>query len=165
MSFTKLLPAAKFIIASVVGVGTGKIVKEIIKNNVSAPETLIDKATMASAAFVIGGIASQASKKYTNEMVDDGVQIATRLYTSYKHGEKLHRINRFESTFEKEGLDPTKYIKDDKDKWVAKKDTLTDKVNRVNSGETTVEEEGLQDVKLRQTEEGEWAAINDSNAG
>lgn len=60
----------KTAIAFVVGAGTNKIVKAIIKNNIS-PEKVTDKVAIECAAFVLSGIAASACKKYTDEMIDD----------------------------------------------------------------------------------------------
>lgn len=118
------LAVVKFVASGVVGIGTGKIVGKIIKNNVT-PETLIDKVTVLAAGWVIAGIATNATKKYTDDMVDDVVKAATVVVDKVKTDNKLNRINRFESTFEKEGLDPSKFKRNDSDKWVPIKDTDT----------------------------------------
>lgn len=107
MDFSKL-GLVKMAVSGVVGVGTGKIVGKIIKNNIT-PETLIDKITVGAAAWTIGGIATEATKKYTSEMIDDIYNAGTEIVEMLKMNQKLGRINRNESTFEQEGLDPLNF--------------------------------------------------------
>lgn len=105
------LSAVKFVASGVVGIGAGKIVGKIIKNNVS-PETLIDKVTVVSASWVISGIVTTATKKYTNEMIDETYNGVVGIVDKFKLDAKLGRISRGESTFETEGLNSADYIKD-----------------------------------------------------
>lgn len=111
------LSAAKFVVSGIVGIGTGKIVGSIIKNNVPTPETLIDKVTITGAAWVIGGIATKATKSYTNETIDEAYSAVRQIFTGLKESAALERIRRGESTFEKEGLDSAKYKMGDNGKY------------------------------------------------
>lgn len=111
------LTAVKFVTAGVVGIGTGKIVSSVIKNNVAAPDSIFDKVSMISASWVIGGIVSTATKKFTNEMIDDTYQAGVTIVEKFKLDAKLGRINRHESTFEQEGLKPSDFVSDDNGKW------------------------------------------------
>lgn len=115
MSFSKL-NVAKVLISGIVGIGTGRIVQQIIKNNIT-PTSTIDKVTVLSAAWVIGGIASEATKSYTNNMIDDMAKTATKVIDKFKLDAKLGRINRGESDFETEGLDVTKFRQNPDNKW------------------------------------------------
>lgn len=133
------LSVVKLAVSSVIGFGTGKIITNVVKNNVR-PETVIDKVTVIAAAWVISGIATTATKKYTNDMIDDVAESATELIGKFKHSAKLGRINRDESTFEKEGLDPEEYIKSPATKtWVNKRHYQEQMLARVNAGELTPE--------------------------
>lgn len=116
MSFSKL-SAAKFVVSGVVGIGTGKIVGKIIKAHVT-PETIIDKVTTTAAAWVIAAIATERTKKYTDDVIDDIANQATLVIDKFKTSEKLARVNRGESTIEKEGLDPTKFRQGSDGRWV-----------------------------------------------
>lgn len=102
------LTVAKFVVSGVVGIGTGKIVGKVIKTHVT-PETLIDKVTVTAAAWVIGAIATERTKTYTNDMIDDVVQQGSRVVNDVKLSGKLGRINRQQSSFEEEGLDRTEF--------------------------------------------------------
>ena len=60
---------AKKLVGFVVGVGTAKIVKEIIKNN-TTPDKVTDKAAIIVASYVLGAIAADASKEWTDAKID-----------------------------------------------------------------------------------------------
>jgi hypothetical protein len=119
MNFNKL-GVAKFIISGVVGIGTGKIVGKIIKSHVM-PETLIDKVTVTAAALVIGAIATERTKAYTNDMVDEVVENVEKVVDNLKESNTLAKVNRGEVSFEDSGLDPIKFIYNKDNKWVRAK--------------------------------------------
>lgn len=106
------LAITKLVLSGVVGIGTGKVVSQIIKSNIATPETFVDKVTMTAAIWVIGGVATNATKKYTNELVDDVVKAGSEIVDHFKLQAKLGRIDRKESTFEKEELDPEDFVQD-----------------------------------------------------
>lgn len=54
----------------IVGSATATVVKEIIKNNTS-PEKVADKAACIIASYVLGAIAADASKKWTDQKIDE----------------------------------------------------------------------------------------------
>lgn len=110
------LSAVKFAVSGIVGMGTAKVVSGIVKNNVSA-ENLVDKVTILSATWVLSGVVTTASKKYTNDMIDDVAKSITDVLGQLKAKAKLNRINRGESTFVDEGLDQTRFRKEN-DQWV-----------------------------------------------
>lgn len=56
----------------IVGTGTGKIVASIIQNNTN-PETLTDKVSIGTSGFVLGCMAADVTKVYTNKKIDDAV--------------------------------------------------------------------------------------------
>ena len=115
MSFNAL-SAVKFVVSGVVGIGAGKIAKSIIVNNMNA-ETLIDKVTTVAGAWAIGGMVAGAAKDYTDETIDETYAFTDKVMDAMKIRTKLNRIDRNESTFEKEGLDPSQYTKNDKGRW------------------------------------------------
>lgn len=113
------LTAVKFVVSGVVGIGTGKIVSGIVKDHVN-PETLIDKVTIAGATWAFGGIAASATKKFTNDAIDEIYNGVNDTIAKMKEAQKLTRINKSESTFEAEGLDQTRFRKEPTTgKWVA----------------------------------------------
>lgn len=120
MNFDKL-GVAKFIVSGVVGIGTGKIVSSIIKSHVT-PTTLVDKVTIAAASWVIGGIATERAKAYVDDTIDYVVQNADNFVSHVKLQQKLSRVNRGDSTLEKEGLSITNFRKNAEGKWERIKD-------------------------------------------
>lgn len=54
----------------VVGVGTTRIVTQVIKNNTN-PQTVTDQVTMIAGAVVIGQMAADATKEYTSTKIDE----------------------------------------------------------------------------------------------
>lgn len=60
----------KVIVNFIVGVGTTKIVYGIIKNNTD-PENTFDKATIGAGSLVVGSMAGDATKSYTDTKIDD----------------------------------------------------------------------------------------------
>lgn len=120
MSFSKL-SAVKLVVSGVVGIGAGKIAKDIIKNNIN-PETLIDKVTTVAGAWALGGMVAKAAKKYTDEVIDDTAAAVTEQIDKFKLQQKLARIDRGESTFENEGLNAADYeLKDGRYIFVGEK--------------------------------------------
>lgn len=111
------LTAVKFAVSGIVGIGTGKIVGGVIKNNIS-PETLIDKVTVTAAAWVIGAMATKATKTHTDEMIDEVYEGVTKVYRETQDKNKLSRINAGTSTWEKEGLDRDDYVMNADAVWV-----------------------------------------------
>lgn len=116
------IAVTKFVTSGAVGIGTGKIVSGIIKNNVS-PTKLIDKVTIAAASFMIGSMAAEATKKYSDNLIDEVVKVATGIKKSYEVAGSLARINAMASTWEDEGLDPNDFQRNpETDKWEPKPD-------------------------------------------
>lgn len=60
----------KFAAGWIVGYGTGQIVRQIIVSNVT-PKTSFQKITMTAAIFVIASMAAAATKKYTDETIEE----------------------------------------------------------------------------------------------
>ena len=62
---------AKLGVSTVVGIGTSRIVKAIITNNVArADMSLIEETTVVASSYVLGAMAADATKKYTDAKVD-----------------------------------------------------------------------------------------------
>lgn len=62
----------KKVVGIVVGAGVSKIAHAIIQNNIS-PEKVIDKITVVSASVVLGSMAREATKEYTDRQIDNAV--------------------------------------------------------------------------------------------
>ena len=68
----------KFAVSAIVGAGTTTIVRTAIRNTVE-PESLKDKVTVTAATVVIGSMAANAAKSYTDNTIDDIVDLVTNL--------------------------------------------------------------------------------------
>ena len=66
MDTTRLIKGAA---ALVVGIGTAKVVKEIIRGN-TAPENVTDKAAILIASYVLGAIAADAAVDWSEAKID-----------------------------------------------------------------------------------------------
>lgn len=64
------LELTKTVVTFVVGAGTSKIVKTIIKNNVQ-PENLTDSITVTTGSIVLGSMVADVSQKYTSAKIDE----------------------------------------------------------------------------------------------
>jgi hypothetical protein len=65
---------AKTVLSTVAGIGASKVVASVIANNTS-PESVKDKVLMYAGAAAIGGMVSDAARKYTDKAVDDAVAL------------------------------------------------------------------------------------------
>ena len=63
---------AKAIAALIVGGTTATVVREIIKNNVD-PQKVTDKAAVMIASYVIGAIAADAAKQWSDTKIDEAI--------------------------------------------------------------------------------------------
>ena len=61
---------AKKTVSLIVGIGTVKVVKQVIKNNTTS-ESATDKAAILVAGYILGAIAADASKMWTDDKIDD----------------------------------------------------------------------------------------------
>lgn len=78
MTKTKL---AKNAVALVVGFTTAKVVKEIIRNNTTAAEAT-DKAAVFIASAILGAIAADAAKEWSDEKLDRLIDWWTKTVTA-----------------------------------------------------------------------------------
>lgn len=63
---------AKKVATLIVGMGTTKIVSDVIKNNVE-PSNVAEKVTIFAGSMVIGSMASDATKSYTDAKIDAAI--------------------------------------------------------------------------------------------
>lgn len=63
------LDCTKAVVTFIVGAGTTKIVSSIVQNN-TARESIIDKVTVTAGSVVLGMMAADATKLYTNAKID-----------------------------------------------------------------------------------------------
>ena len=71
----------KYVASAIVGLGTTKIVRTIIDNNIE-PETTKDQVTVGAASIVVGMMAADATKSYTDSMID---QVTDAIHTFREH--------------------------------------------------------------------------------
>lgn len=62
---------AKNVVAFVVGTGASRITKSIIQKNTDEEEKLRNRAAVFSAEVVVGMMAADATKKYTDAKIDE----------------------------------------------------------------------------------------------
>lgn len=77
----------KKIVSVVVGAGTAQIVKGFIQNNTN-PEGVKDHLAIASAAVVLGSMATEATSRHTGKMIDEAVAQASDLIKKFKDAKK-----------------------------------------------------------------------------
>jgi hypothetical protein len=65
-------------LSTIVSIGTAKIVKGIIENNVLT-ETTTDKVTVTAASFAIGGAVGELSSDYTDAKIDELVVFVKKI--------------------------------------------------------------------------------------
>jgi hypothetical protein len=64
------LEITKIAVTTIVGFGASKIASSICINN-TQPDNIADKVMVHSAAFVVGMMASEVTRKYTNAKIDE----------------------------------------------------------------------------------------------
>jgi hypothetical protein len=74
----KTIEILKKAVTTVVGIGTAKIVREIIKNNVDT-ESITSKVTVTAASAAIGGAVSELTKEYTDRQIDELVALFQKI--------------------------------------------------------------------------------------
>ena len=65
-------------VSTIVGFGTAKIVRDIIKNNVDC-ETVASKVTVATASAAIGGAVAEITSEYTDHQIDEIVEMIQKI--------------------------------------------------------------------------------------
>lgn len=78
---TEIAKKAAFV---VVGFGTAHVVKAIIRNNVH-PDSVTDKAAVVIGTYVLGAIAADASKEWTDTKIDELIEWWTENISSKMH--------------------------------------------------------------------------------
>ncbi len=69
----KKIEIAKRAASFVVGMGTAKIVNDIIENNTADRESKTDKVAIKAGSVVIGSMAADATSSYTDRKIDEAV--------------------------------------------------------------------------------------------
>lgn len=74
----KKIELLKKTVRLVVGIGTAKIVNDIIKNNVDTDNTY-QKVTVVAASTAIGGAVSELTSSYTDRQIDEIVDFIQKI--------------------------------------------------------------------------------------
>jgi len=74
----KKIDILKKAVTTVVGIGTTKIIRDIITNNVDT-ETITSKVTVTAASAAIGGAVSELTKQYTDNTIDQFVELIQKI--------------------------------------------------------------------------------------
>lgn len=74
----KKIDILKKTVTTIVGIGTAKIVREVIKNNVDT-ETVASMVTVTAASAAIGGAVSELTKQYTDNQIDELVELIQKI--------------------------------------------------------------------------------------
>ena len=70
----KSIAIAKKIVTTIVGIGTTKIIHDMIENNVDT-DTVYQKVTVRSASVAIGYAVSETTSSYTDRKIDEAVAL------------------------------------------------------------------------------------------
>ena len=70
----KTVNILKKAVTTVVGIGTAKIIREIITNNVET-DHITSKVSVVAASVAIGGAVSEMTKQYTDHQIDEMVAL------------------------------------------------------------------------------------------
>jgi ATP phosphoribosyltransferase regulatory subunit HisZ len=84
MNFTGV---TKLVASGLVGIGTSKIVKGIIKDHVT-PEKLFDKITIVMATSALSAVVAKETKKYTDETIDGIATYLTAVFDGLSQAEE-----------------------------------------------------------------------------
>jgi hypothetical protein len=80
----KSVAVAKKIVSTIVGIGTTKIIKDMIENNVDT-DTVYQKVTVGSASVAIGYAVSETTSEYTDRKIDEIVALWQKHVTNRKN--------------------------------------------------------------------------------
>lgn len=82
----KSIAIAKKIVTTVVGIGTAKIVRDIIESNVDT-KNVYEKVTVGSASVAIGYAVSETTSQYTDSKIDEAVALWQKHVTNRNKSE------------------------------------------------------------------------------
>lgn len=82
----KKIDILKKAVTTVVGIGTAKIIREVIKNNVDT-ETVASMVTVTAASAAIGGAVSELTQDYTDRQIDEIVEFIQKIKNRNKNSE------------------------------------------------------------------------------
>jgi len=88
----KKLELLKKAVSLIVGLGTAKIVQELIENNVDT-ESATSKVTVTVASYAIGGAVSEMASKYTDHLIDETVEIISKFKNNRKNNSEIQPMD------------------------------------------------------------------------
>lgn len=80
----KAIAITKKIVSTIVGIGTAKIINDVIENNVDT-DTVYQKVTVKSASVAIGYAVSENTSNYTDRKIDEAVALWKKHVTDRKN--------------------------------------------------------------------------------
>jgi hypothetical protein len=79
----KAIAITKKIVTTIVGIGTTKIIHDMIENNVDT-DNVYQKVTVGSASVAIGYAVSETTSNYTDRKIDEIVELWNKHVTNRK---------------------------------------------------------------------------------
>jgi hypothetical protein len=83
----KKIDILKKAVTTIVGIGTAKIIREVIKNNVDT-ESVASMVTVTAASAAIGGAVSEFTQKYTDTTIDEMIDLIQKIKNRNKSTEE-----------------------------------------------------------------------------
>lgn len=80
----KSVAIVKKIVSTIVGIGTAKIVNDIVENNVDT-DNVYQKVTVKSASVAIGYAVSEQTSEYTDRKIDEAIAFWKKHVTDRKN--------------------------------------------------------------------------------
>lgn len=80
----KAIAITKKIVSTIVGIGTAKIVNDIVEANVDT-DSVYQKVTVKSASVAIGYAVSETTSNYTDRKIDEAVALWTKIVNNRKN--------------------------------------------------------------------------------
>jgi hypothetical protein len=80
----KTIAIAKKIVTTIVGIGTTKIIHDMIESNVDT-DNVYQKVTVGSASVAIGYAVSETTSNYTDRKIDEAVALWQKHVTNRKN--------------------------------------------------------------------------------
>lgn len=80
----KAIAITKKIVSTIVGIGTAKIVNDIVEANVDT-DNVYQKVTVKSASVAIGYAVSETTSEYTDRKIDEAVALWKKIVNNRKN--------------------------------------------------------------------------------
>lgn len=80
----KAIAITKKVVSTIVGIGTAKIVNDIVERNVDT-DSVYQKVTVKSASVAIGYAVSETTSNYTDRKIDEAVALWIKIVNNRKN--------------------------------------------------------------------------------